>query len=745
MERVAAQIYAGPHARRILYGLIFCVITLAAGVTLALAWLGLALLMDAARSALLARLQPAGADRISFALDVVSSATLAAAPAILWFSHADASAPAAIALLALLLLDAGLSAKTSRLYTLLVCSPYVSLGLAMALERAEAFWGVVASGCAIAYAFGAALHHANRAKIAREQDAERVRQSNMRRASASSAVWEIDYERKTLSGADALSTLLGRPASYHDVAEAGCFATEADRALVRAAFAPGRRAAQRIALEHDAVRQDGSSMRVRHEGFLHAAPDGSSQRLACTSVLAAAANADLSEHAAAAFALQADILRKLGNELGHAPNAVAPARDLAAMLDVLSSQAFLIGDGVDELAHRRHAADQANLAKSQFLANMSHELRTPLNAILGYAELLKEEAEDRCDTTTGQDLERILVAARHLLSLLNEVLDLSKIEAGRMETVVDEFCPASLVREAIETVRPAATANGNVISVQAPTFDKAETDALKLRQCLCNLLANAAKFTSNGEIGVAVEQRQLHGVEQIVISVRDTGIGMSKEQVARLFRPFVQADNAIARRYGGTGLGLTITRQLAQLLGGDVSVVSAPEQGSTFTLHVPLRLADAAIVRGAAAIVDDLQGDEAAPLVLMIEDEPDARDLTARALTRAGFSVLGAGGGETGLTLARARLPALILLDVFLPDRSGWRVLQSLKQDPRTRDIPVVVLSVNEDRAQAISLGAAEHLVKPADREVLAATVMRYARRRAGAAPSVFPARAIAG
>jgi CheY-like chemotaxis protein/anti-sigma regulatory factor (Ser/Thr protein kinase) len=261
----------------------------------------------------------------------------------------------------------------------------------------------------------------------------------------------------------------------------------------------------------------------------------------------------------------------------------------------------------------------------------------------------------------------------------------------------------------------------------------ANTDAMKVRQCVLNLLSNAAKFTKNGKIEVEYDRRLHNGVEQLFVTVRDTGIGMSKEHLSRLFQPFVQADPSITQQYGGTGLGLTITRRLAQLLGGNVTVKSALGEGAAFTLHVPADFTDASIALGAAAKVDELQGAEDAPLVIVIEDEPDARELAARALTRAGFAVQGVGGGEAGLALARSKAPALVLLDIFLPDRSGWRVLQSLKHDPKTQDIPVVVLSVNEDRAHALALGAAEHIVKPADRDMLAATVMRYARKRPAA------------
>jgi CheY-like chemotaxis protein len=228
-------------------------------------------------------------------------------------------------------------------------------------------------------------------------------------------------------------------------------------------------------------------------------------------------------------------------------------------------------------------------------------------------------------------------------------------------------------------------------------------------------------------------------VEQLFVTVRDNGIGMSKEHMSKLFQPFVQADPSITQQYGGTGLGLTITRRFAQLLGGDVTVSSKLGEGAVFTLHAPLDFSDASAALGAAATIDDVQGAADAPLVIVIEDEPDARELAARALTRAGFAVQGVGGGEAGLALVRAKKPALVLLDIFLPDRSGWRVLQSLKQDPNTQNVPVVVLSVNEDRAHALALGAAEHMVKPADRDVLAATVMRYARLRVDAAALVSP------
>jgi signal transduction histidine kinase/ActR/RegA family two-component response regulator len=485
---------------------------------------------------------------------------------------------------------------------------------------------------------------------------------------------------------------------------------------------------------------------VRHQGFVRTTPEGVPVRLTCVtrpSTVAAAVNlpANIERDALVALDAQKETLKRLRNELSAtldteiaAPNANRTT-ELTQVMQLLAEHASLVSQGVDDLAHARHEADSANLAKSQFLANMSHELRTPLNAIIGYAEMLQEDAEDNGDSATVQDLGRVLTAAKHLLSLINEILDLSKIESGRMDVAPANFDPSELLDELIDTVRPMAEQNNNAIVMAGIVpHGVINTDVMKVRQCLLNLLSNACKFTKDGRIEIQFERRPINGVEQVCITVRDTGIGMSRDHMNRLFQPFVQADPSITQQYGGTGLGLTITRRLAQLMGGDVSVQSALGEGSSFTLHVPADFADASVALGAAAKIDDIQGSEDAPLVIVIEDEADARELAARALTRAGFAVQGVGGGEAGLALARAKSPALVLLDIFLPDRSGWRVLQSLKHDPKTQDIPVVVLSVNEDRAHALALGAAEHIVKPADRDMLAATVMRFARKRAATA-----------
>jgi signal transduction histidine kinase len=755
IERAIAEALASARSRYYFMCFIAVLTASAAGAALATIWLGLALLVEESRRALSARLARSHAEHAALAergLDVAVASTFAAAPAMAWYSHMDIGAGLAVAMLALLVVDAARNGRGKRIATLVACAPYGLVALLFALESAAL--GVTAPGLACVAALGLiaalAIHDARRAAHERAQDAEWVRQLNMSFADAGAAAWEIDFTRARLLGGERLAALLGRAVDYDDIIERGCFAPAADRALVCAAFSPTRPGVRRVALEHEVARA-GGALRVRHQGFVRTTPSGEPLRLTCVTKISDAHAQDTAENAkatlATALAAQAETLRTLSNELA-APPAEFEAIDvrapgaLAAIAHALAERSHAIDTAVDDLAHARHASDSANLAKSQFLANMSHELRTPLNAIIGYAEMLKEDAEDNGDASTIQDLNRVLAAAKHLLSLINEILDLSKIEAGRMDVVAAPFDPVEIVEDLVETSRPLAEQNGNTITLDASIdVRRTNTDATKLRQCVLNLLSNACKFTRNGVIEVELKLRDYNGVSQLFVSVRDTGIGMSKPQVARLFQPFVQADPSITQQYGGTGLGLAITQRLAQLLGGEVSAKSALGEGSTFTLHVPADFTDAPAALGAAAKVDEVQGAEGAPLVIVIEDEPDARELAARALTRAGFAVQGVGGGEAGLALARAKAPALVLLDIFLPDRSGWRVLQSLKHDPKTQDIPVVVLSVNEDRAHAMALGAAEHIVKPADRDMLAATVMRLARHRPASAPAAPGAR----
>lgn len=386
-----------------------------------------------------------------------------------------------------------------------------------------------------------------------------------------------------------------------------------------------------------------------------------------------------------------------------------------------------------ELSEAREQADAANRAKSAFLASMSHELRTPMNAILGYSEMLIEELEDEGRESAVADLRKIHGAGKHLLALINDVLDLSKIEAGKVELYVETFEVQAVLNEAEATLTPLAAKNGNRLVIEtAGGIGKVRADLTKVRQSLFNLLSNAAKFTKDGTITL----RTWVSADRIHFAVTDTGIGIPADKLDHVFEEFTQADSSTTRNYGGTGLGLAISRRFCRMMGGDITVESEVGRGSTFTIELPLRVDVREAIRDASAEGQMATDGTAAAsadgaTVLVIDDDPDARQLLQRTLERENFSVVTAASGQEGLEVARRVRPALITLDVTMPGMDGWFVLRALKADPELRSIPVVMVTIVGQAETGFALGATDYMTKPVDRAHLVESIRRYVGTRA--------------
>jgi adenylate cyclase len=410
----------------------------------------------------------------------------------------------------------------------------------------------------------------------------------------------------------------------------------------------------------------------------------------------------------------------------------------------LKAREAQLGELVDRLADARDQATQATLAKSRFLANMSHELRTPLNAVIGITEILLEDAEDEGQTRLVEPLQRIARAGKHLLHLINEVLDLSKIEAGKLELNYENISIRTLVGELAGAAQPLAAKRGNRLVVQCPADAGAmRSDNMRVRQIVLNLLSNACKFTENGTVTLAADRQSADGEDWIRFQVADTGIGMSKEQLGRLFQEFMQADSSTTRKYGGTGLGLAISQRLAMLLGGVISVESEPAVGTTFELRLPAGAAGRGAAEPAAPAQDERRPAAAlqpaatpqpaltgagrrSNCVLVIDDDSTVRDMMRRFLSREGFDVVTAQSGAEGIAVARELRPSVVTLDVIMPEMDGWSVLQAFRADPALMSTPIVMVTIVDEKQKGFALGASGFLTKPIDRRQLAALLARF-------------------
>ena len=383
----------------------------------------------------------------------------------------------------------------------------------------------------------------------------------------------------------------------------------------------------------------------------------------------------------------------------------------------------LIDARTGEMETARDEARDASDQKTKFFANMSHELRTPLNAILGYGEMLYEDCEDLGYDDLLPDLKKITSSGSHLLSLINNILDLSKIEAGKMELFITSFEIENMIQTIKDVSEPLAAKNDNgfVINLDGAMGSMSQ-DETKLRQCLTNFLSNGFKFTKNGTVTLDVKSRLDGDTEFIDFAVIDTGAGMSAEGVAKVFEEYTQAERSTSANYGGTGLGLPISKKFAEMMGGDVVVTSEEGAGSVFTLSVPRECPEYNEDEVDSNVIN-LDADD--NLVVLVDDDVAMHDLIKRTISKLNLTLIGATNSEKGMELIREVKPKLILLDVLMPGRDGWSLLKECKTDTELKDIPVIMISQLNQSNLAASLGANDYLTKPIDRTHFVNTIQR--------------------
>ena len=425
--------------------------------------------------------------------------------------------------------------------------------------------------------------------------------------------------------------------------------------------------------------------------------------------------------------IQKDVqnMRKLVNETSDEKAEEASVEMMELAFSRMSDEVnALIDLKTKEMATARDEAREASSAKSRFFANMSHELRTPLNAIIGYSEMLLEDCEDLGNDEMVPDLKRITNSSKHLLSLINNVLDLSKIEAGKMDMYFTPFNIDTMIETIKDVSGPLASKNNNEFIIKNNVKGEMTSDETKLRQCIVNFLSNAFKFTENGQVALVIGSKTIDKKEYVNFDIKDTGIGMTEDQLGKLFDTYTQAERSTSAKYGGTGLGLSISKHFAEMMGGGVEVSSKVGEGSTFSIFVPRVSIDEEQIEEEDFENPEIQkGDE---YILLVDDDKATHDVVKRAIKKEGHTVFSCFDGDEGIEQARKVEPKLILLDVLMPGRDGWSVLKELKKDKKLKNIPVVITSVLNEESLASSLGADDYMKKPIDRTFFLNIVKRY-------------------